>query len=129
MRNGSLEGSPSKAANETITSSIGDITVDSVRDHLNSTTTTIHSTGVDEIVGRVSVLTTRTSDKVTSATLKDLDKLNLLHLKDLAPIGDSTEASATSVVVKSVITSVTSTNGETASETVKRTTLRKESQF
>lgn len=128
VRNGSLESSPNKA-NETITSSIGDITVDSVRDHLNSTTTTIHSTGVDEIVGRVSVLTTRTSDKVTSATIKDLDKLNLMHLKDLAPAagGETTEASATSVVVKSVITSIT-TNGETA-ETVRRTTLRKESQF
>lgn len=127
VRNGSLECSPNKA-NETITSSIGDITVDSVRDHLNSTTTTIHSTGVDEIVGRVSVLTTRTSDKVTSATIKELDKLTLMHLKDLEPMGDSTEASATSVVVKSVITSVTS-NGEKASETVKRTTVRKESQF
>lgn len=133
LRNGSMESSPTKA-NETITSSIGDITVDSVRDHLNSTTTTIHSTGVDEIVGRVSVLTTRTSDKVTSATIKEMDNLNLLHLKDLAPLGDSTEASSTSVVVKSVITSVThagtTTNGE-STETMKRTTLtgRKESQF
>lgn len=42
--------SPSKA-NVTITSSIGDITVDSVRDHLNSTVTTLHTTTTEEIVG------------------------------------------------------------------------------
>ena len=36
--------SPNKA-NETITSSIGDITIDSVRDHLNTTTSTLNSTG------------------------------------------------------------------------------------
>lgn len=44
------EASPNKA-NETITSSIGDITIDSVRDHLNSTTTTLCSTTTEEIVG------------------------------------------------------------------------------
>lgn len=129
---GSLESSPNKAIDETITSSMGDITVDSVRDHLNSTTTsTIHSQVTDEIVGRVSVLTTRTSDKITSATIKDLDNFNTLNLKDLSPLGDTHEANATSVVVKSVITSIShgGTNGE--SESVKRTTTttRKESQF
>lgn len=48
---GNDEASPNKA-NETITSSIGDITIDSVRDHLNSTTTTLCSTTTEEIVGR-----------------------------------------------------------------------------
>lgn len=41
-------------ANETITSSIGDITVDSVRDHLNTTTTTLCSTTTEETVGMYS---------------------------------------------------------------------------
>lgn len=45
-----VDVSPSKA-NVTITSSIGDITVDSVRDHLNSTVTTIHTSTTEEIVG------------------------------------------------------------------------------
>lgn len=44
------DSSPNKA-NETITSSIGDITIDSVKDHLNSTTTTLCSTTTEEIVG------------------------------------------------------------------------------
>lgn len=43
--------SPNKG-NVTITSSIGDITVDSVRDHLNSTVTTLHTTTTEEIVGK-----------------------------------------------------------------------------
>lgn len=43
--------SPNKA-NETITSSLGDITVDSVRDHLNATTTTLCSTTTEETVGK-----------------------------------------------------------------------------
>lgn len=47
------DASPNKAANETITSSIGDITIDSVRDHLNSTTTTLCSTTTEEIVGKL----------------------------------------------------------------------------
>lgn len=131
LTNGSFESSPNKA-NETITSSIGDITVDSVRDHLNSTTTTLHSQVTDEIVGRVSVLTTRTSDKVTSATIKDLENFNTMNLKDLSPIGDTnSESTATSVVVKSVITSIThGTNGESSEKTVPTATkTRKESQF
>lgn len=41
-------------ANETITSSIGDITVDSVRDHLNATTTTLCTTTTEETVGKQS---------------------------------------------------------------------------
>lgn len=45
-----VDTSPNKA-NTTITSSIGDITVDSVRDHLNSTVTTLHTTTTEEIVG------------------------------------------------------------------------------
>lgn len=45
-----IDVSPNKA-NVTITSSIGDITVDSVRDHLNSTVTTLHTTTTEEIVG------------------------------------------------------------------------------
>lgn len=46
-----VDVSPSKA-NVTITSSIGDITVDSVRDHLNSTAvSTLHTTTTEEIVG------------------------------------------------------------------------------
>ncbi len=43
--------SPNINPNETATSSIGDITVDSVRDHLNSTVTTLHTTTTEEIVG------------------------------------------------------------------------------
>lgn len=50
-----LDLSPNKA-NVTITSSIGDITVDSVRDHLNSTTTTLHTTTTEEIVGKQTIL-------------------------------------------------------------------------
>lgn len=46
------DSSPNNNANETTTSSIGDVTVDSVRDHLNSTVTTLHSTTTEEIVGK-----------------------------------------------------------------------------
>lgn len=49
-----VDVSPSKA-NLTITSSIGDITVDSVRDHLNSTVTTLHTTTTEEIVGMLHI--------------------------------------------------------------------------
>lgn len=47
-----VDASPN-AGNETITSSMGDVTVDSVRDHLNSTVTTLHSTTTEEIVGKL----------------------------------------------------------------------------
>lgn len=50
-----VDASPNKG-NVTITSSIGDITVDSVRDHLNSTVTTLHTTTTEEIVGKKSNL-------------------------------------------------------------------------
>lgn len=46
-----IDNSPTAQGNETINSSVGDITVDSVRDHLNSTITTLHSTTTEEIVG------------------------------------------------------------------------------
>lgn len=45
-------GADVSPTNITITSSIGDITVDSVRDHLNSTVTTLHTTTTEEIVGK-----------------------------------------------------------------------------
>lgn len=49
------ENSSPNRANETITSSVGDITVDSVRDHLNATTTTLCSTTTEETVGKCKV--------------------------------------------------------------------------
>lgn len=49
-----VDAPANNGGNETITSSIGDITVDSVRDHLNSTVTTLHSTTTEEIVGKFS---------------------------------------------------------------------------
>jgi len=52
LSNGLSSGSSPNRANETITSSIGDITVDSVRDHLNTTTTTLCSTTTEETVGK-----------------------------------------------------------------------------
>ncbi|XP_046810006.1 lethal(2) giant larvae protein [Lucilia cuprina] len=51
LTNGIGEGNSPNRANETITSSMGDITVDSVRDHLNTTTTTLCSTTTEETVG------------------------------------------------------------------------------
>jgi len=45
-----ISNSPNQA-NETISSSIGDITVDSVRDHLNMTTTTLCSINTEETIG------------------------------------------------------------------------------
>lgn len=52
LTNGIDEGNSPNRGNETITSSMGDITVDSVRDHLNSTTTTLCSTTTEETVGK-----------------------------------------------------------------------------
>lgn len=54
LANGSLGVNSANLANETITSSIGDITVDSVRDHLNTTTTTLCSSTTEETVGMLS---------------------------------------------------------------------------
>lgn len=51
LTNGVADGNSPNRANETISSSIGDITVDSVRDHLNTTTTTLCSTTTEETVG------------------------------------------------------------------------------
>lgn len=120
--------SPNKA-NETITSSIGDITIDSVRDHLNSTTTTLCSTTTEEIVGRISVLSTQTNETKTIANVKDLSALTSRNINDLSDIGNTTESNSSSVVIRSVITSVNS--GSTNSEPEKHTTVitRKESQF
>lgn len=52
LTNGLNTSNSPNRANETITSSIGDITVDSVRDHLNTTTTTLCSTTTEETVGK-----------------------------------------------------------------------------
>ncbi|XP_001654112.2 protein lethal(2) giant larvae [Aedes aegypti] len=143
------DASPNKAANETITSSIGDITIDSVRDHLNSTTTTLCSTTTEEIVGRLSVLSTHSNNVASSAKTTDVTTLNSSNIKDLKHIGDSTETASNSVIIKSVITTVkhgtshvngehnsttttessktVSTGGGTGGTTV--SLLRKESQF
>lgn len=51
VTNGLTNGHDNRA-NETITSSMGDITVDSVRDHLNSTVTTLCSTTTEETIGK-----------------------------------------------------------------------------
>uniref|UniRef100_A0A182J2K7 Lethal(2) giant larvae protein n=1 Tax=Anopheles atroparvus TaxID=41427 RepID=A0A182J2K7_ANOAO len=110
------DASPNKA-NETITSSIGDITIDSVRDHLNATTTTLCSTTTEEIVGRLSVLSTHTSQSSSTAKNSDILSLNSSNIKDLKGIGDTTEKSSNSAIIKSIITTVRHgtnvTNGET----------------
>jgi len=53
--NGTGDSNSPNRANETITSSIGDITVDSVRDHLNTTTTTLHTTTTEETVAGIRI--------------------------------------------------------------------------
>jgi len=126
------DSSPNNNPNETATSSIGDVTVDSVRDHLNSTVTTLHSTTTEEIVGRLSVLSTQTNNTITSINMKEIPDINLANFKDLSPIGDTTETSTSSVVIKSVITSMThgtQQNGDTAESVKTTTTTRKESVF
>ncbi|XP_017859889.1 PREDICTED: protein lethal(2) giant larvae [Drosophila arizonae] len=124
-----ISNSPNRA-NETITSSIGDITVDSVRDHLNTTTTTLCSTTTEETVGRLSVLSTQTNQTTTNVNIKDMPNINIPNLLDLASKGNTTETSTSSVVIKSVITSISheKTNGE--NETLKtKTTTHEESEF
>jgi len=125
-----VDVSPNKA-NVTITSSIGDITVDSVRDHLNATVTTLHTTTTEEIVGRLSVLSTQTNNTTSSIAMKDISDINLPNFKDLSPIGDTTETSTSTVVIKSVITSISNGQENGESETIKNTTTttRKESQL
>ncbi|XP_031632290.1 protein lethal(2) giant larvae [Contarinia nasturtii] len=117
-------------ANVTITSSIGDITVDSVRDHLNSTVTTLHATTTEEIVGRLSVLSTQANNTLSSIQMKDVPDINISNLKDLAPIGETTETSSNTIVIKSIITTISNgqENGETEKITT-TTTTRKESQL
>ncbi|XP_053671237.1 lethal(2) giant larvae protein isoform X1 [Anopheles nili] len=99
------DASPNKA-NETITSSIGDITIDSVRDHLNSTTTTLCSTTTEEIVGRLSVLSTHTSQSSSTAKNSEILSLNSSNIGNLKGIGDTTEKSSNTAIIKSIITTV-----------------------
>ncbi|KAH8279621.1 hypothetical protein KR018_008349 [Drosophila ironensis] len=125
-----LNGHSPNRANETITSSIGDITVDSVRDHLNTTTTTLCSTTTEETVGRLSVLSTQTNQQTTTVNVNDIPDINIPNLMDLASKSNTTETSTSSVVIKSVITSIShdKTNGESETRTTK-TTTHEESQF
>ncbi|XP_068141738.1 lethal(2) giant larvae protein isoform X1 [Drosophila tropicalis] len=127
--NNNSTNSPNRA-NETITSSIGDITVDSVRDHLNTTTTTLCSTTTEETVGRLSVLSTQTNQTITSVNMKDIPDFNMPNLMDLAPKCNTTETNTSSVVIKSIITNISheKTNGESETVTTK-TTTHEESQF
>lgn len=130
VTNGTSEANSPNRANETITSSMGDITVDSVRDHLNATTTTLLSTTTEETVGRLSVMNTQTNQILTSVNMKDIKDVNIPNLKDLAPLSNTTETSTNSVIIKSVITSISheKTNGE-AEVTTTKTTTHEESQF
>uniref|UniRef100_A0A0A1XSU4 Lethal(2) giant larvae protein n=1 Tax=Zeugodacus cucurbitae TaxID=28588 RepID=A0A0A1XSU4_ZEUCU len=128
--NSSVDSNSPNRANDTITSSMGDITVDSVRDHLNATTTTLCTTTTEETVGRLSVLSTQTNQILTSANMKDVSDFNIPNLADLAPLSNTTETNSSSVVIKSIITSISheKTNGETETVTTK-TTQSEESQF
>lgn len=125
-----MEGSPNRA-NETISSSMGDITVDSVRDHLNATTTTLCSTTTEETVGRLSVLSSQTSQTITNVNMKDISDFNIPNLNDLSPQSNTTETTTSSVVIKSVITSISHerTNGESDTITTTKSTTREESQL
>ncbi|XP_017468784.1 PREDICTED: protein lethal(2) giant larvae-like isoform X2 [Rhagoletis zephyria] len=84
--NSTMENNSLNRGNETITSSMGDITVDSVRDHLNATTTTLCTATTEEIVGRLSVLSTQTNQTLTNANMKDVYDFNIPNLMDLAPL-------------------------------------------
>lgn len=109
---------------------MGDITIDSVRDHLNSTVTTLCSTTTEEIVGRLSVLSTSTNNTTTSLNPKEI--LDIKTLKDVNLSGETNETHQNSVVVKSVITTISHGTGATNGEAEKTTTTtysRKESQF
>ena len=115
-----------------MTSSMGDITIDSVRDHLNSTTTTLCSTTTEEIVGRLSVLSTHVNNTTThlNNTIIPDKIIDIKSLKDMK-IGETNETHQNSVIVKSVITTIShsvpnGTNGDSEKVT---TTTRKESQF
>lgn len=128
---GLTNGNDNNYANETITSSIGsvgDITIDSVRDHLNSTVTTLCSQTTEEIIGRLSVLSTTTNNTATSLHPKEI--MDVKTLKDV--VGETNETHQNSVIVKSVITTIShgagATNGD-AEKTTTTTITRKESQF
>lgn len=126
------DSSPNKA-NETITSSIGDITIDSVRDHLNSTVTTLNTTTTEEIVGRLSVLSTQVNSSKT--ILNPTDILDVKNIKDVKTMGETNETHQNSVIVKSVITTISHASGNAGitngqeSEKVTTKTFHKESQF
>lgn len=125
------DSSPNNYANETITSSIGsvgDITIDSVRDHMNSTVTTLCSQTTEEVIGRLSVLSTSTNNTATSLHPKEI--LDVKSFKDA--VGETNETQKNSVIVKSVITTISHGAGATNGDTEKSTTTtitRKESQF
>lgn len=113
--------------NETITSSIGDITIDSVRDHLNSTVTTLCSQTTEEVVGRLSVLSTTVNNSTTSVNPEKI--LDIKSLKEA--VGETNETHQNSVVVKSVITTISHGSGITTNGEAEKTTTitRKESAF
>ncbi|XP_026835557.1 lethal(2) giant larvae protein isoform X2 [Drosophila erecta] len=123
-----MSNSPNQA-NETISSSIGDITVDSVRDHLNLTTTTLCSINTEETIGRLSVLSTQTNKATTTVNMSDIPNINISNLEDLESKRNTTETSSSSVVIKSIITNISheKTNGDTKIGTPK--TAPEESQF
>ncbi|XP_063707331.1 lethal(2) giant larvae protein [Culicoides brevitarsis] len=125
-----IDTSPTKGHNDTI-GDISTMTIDSVKDHLNSTVSTICSQTTEEIVGRLSVLSTNTTNALSVATSKEIMDMNMSNIKDLKEFGDTIETNSSSTVVKSVITSVTHTNGTNGdAETITTTTTtRKESQF
>jgi lethal(2) giant larvae protein len=100
-----------------------------VRDHLNSTVTTLCSQTTEEIIGRLSVLSTTTNNTATS--LKPKEVLDVKTLKETVA-GETNETHQNSVIVKSVITTIShgagATNGD-AEKTTTTTITRKESQF
>ncbi|KMY87196.1 lethal(2) giant larvae protein isoform X2 [Drosophila simulans] len=123
-----ISNSPNQA-NETISSSIGDITVDSVRDHLNMTTTTLCSINTEETIGRLSVLSTQTNKATTTVNMSEIPNINISNLEDLESKRNTTETSTSSVVIKSIITNISheKTNGDSKAGTPK--TAPEESQF
>ncbi len=105
-----------------------------MRDHLNTTTTTLCSTTTEEIVGRLSVLSTQVNNTTTSVSPKEI--LDIKNVKDVKTLGETNETHQNSVIVKSVITTISHasgnagiTNGNGESEKVTTKTFRKESQF
>jgi len=62
--------------------------------------------------------------------MKDITDFNIPNLQDLGSLSNTTETSTSSVVIKSIITSIShdKTNGEAETVTTK-TTTHEESQF